>query len=211
MPITPADRTRLNNNIAAGLVPSWGEPVAGQTSLAGAVCLALRLPWEQQPAIIADPDYVFVTRLHDAFLGTPAERAALFGALAFAWLETAGADRSTWVGLVVRGAVERVTPIAFRAGVARDPLRAAELEAAATLCEGAVTETSARAAKLAALGIEDLESTAGAAAKAFWRGTNLYGGAKDAAKAACSPIDRNAAIRALVTVAIDAYTAEGRS
>jgi len=200
--VTPQERIRVKKTINAGLVVGWGQPVAGETSLAGAICIGLSIEFEAQPAIIADPDYVFAMRLHDAFDGTPAERAELFVPIGLAMLATAQSDRSLWAAAVARGCVERVLPLAFRA------VGGAELLAAALDCEADPSEAKAHAAKVAARGVPILETTAACAAKALWRGDNVYGAAKDAAKAACA--GGNATIAELVAVALDAYSAEKR-
>jgi hypothetical protein len=222
--ITPETRTRVTEIISAGLVTGLGKPVPGQMCLEAAICLAFGEPHSDEPRCVAVPDRKFAIRLQDAYPGTPEERAALFLPLGLAQLGTAGTDRRPWVKLVAEGTIRKIVPIYLRRAAEKQaPASAhhASLLAAADRCEAKGTEEAARAARkiaAAAAAAADAAAAAYAAADAAYAAADAAAAAADAAAAAAAYADaaayaslRRQAIEISVSIALEAYKAEGRS
>lgn len=222
-------RSKLTEIVSAGLVKGLGTPEPGKLCLEAAICLALGEAHGDKPSCVAAPDNAFAIRLQDAYPGTPEERAKLFLPLGLAQLGTAGTDRKPWAKLLVEGTIRKVLPMWLRNAAEKqsDKTHRAALLAAADKCESDGTQESAMhardaadaaqpataayayataAADAATAAAADAYAATAAAAYAY-----AYAAAIAAADAATAVVMRRKAIEMSVSIALEAYAAEGRS
>jgi hypothetical protein len=216
--ITPDTRNKIADIVSQGLVCGVGKPVPGQLCLEAAICLALGEPHGDEPSCVAAPDRNFAIRLQDAFPGTSQERAALFLPLGLAQLGTAGTDRLPWLRAVVEGTIRKVIPLYLRHAAEKTSGGVAHREtllAVAARCEQDGTREAALAAKQVAYAAAYADADAYAAAYAAAAAAAAAAAyAADAAAAAyAAPYAaalRRQAIELSVSIALEAYKAEGR-
>jgi hypothetical protein len=223
-----AVRSKLTEIVSAGLVKGLGTPEPGKLCLEAAVCLALGEAHGDKPSCVAAPDNAFAIRLQDAYPGTPEERARLFLPLGLAQLGTADTDRKPWLRLLIEGTIRKVLPMWLRnaAEKQRDETHRAALFAVAERCESDGTQESARHARQVADAAADAASAYAAAASASIASAAAADADADAAAAAASAYAAAASAAAYaaadagvlrktiemsVSVALEAYAAEGRS
>jgi hypothetical protein len=213
-----AVRSKLTEIVSAGLVKGLGTPEPGKLCLEAAVCLALGEAHGDKPSCVAAPDNAFAIRLQDAYPGTPEERARLFLPLGLAQLGTADTDRKPWLRLLIEGTIRKVLPMWLRnaAEKQRDETHRAALFAVAERCESDGTQESTRHARQVAASASAYSAYAAAAsayaAAASADAASAYAAAASAAAYAAADADvLRKTIEMSVSVALEAYAAEGRS
>ena len=237
--ITTEIRDRLTTAITPGLVSGLGQPEPGQMCVEAAICWALGESHGDRPTCVAAPDRHYAIAINDAAWSSPAIRAKHMLPLALAQLGTAGTDRTAWEARVIEGTIRRVLPLSLRAAawVHPDAAHRAMLLAAADRCDADGTREAARSAYNAAnaarsaynaanaanavsyaYNASNAASNAAYAAYAYaaaYNASYAYAAAyaADAAEAAAEAAAYAAdlVLSTAVSVALDAYAAEGRS
>ena len=223
--ITHEQESRLRSIFDRGLCSGMGKE-GGQVCVEAAVSLALYPDGglSDAPECVAAPDRRYAIRINDAAWSSPEVRADALWPLALAQVGTAGTDRCEWVRRVVEGTIRRVVPMVMERAAEARPYHAEALRAAAERCRREGTREAALSAKKAAA-----YTTASAASAATYAASAAaYTAASaDAAAAAAAAADAYAAyaayayayadaewrdrvLRESVSVALDAYKAEGR-
>ena len=225
--ITTEIRDRLTTAITPGLVSGLGQPEPGQMCVEAAICWALGESHGDRPTCVAAPDRDCAIAINDSAWSSPAIRAKHMLPLALAQLGTAGTDRTAWEARVIEGTIRRVLPLSLRAAarVHPDATHAAALIAAADRCDADGTREAARSAYNAAYAVSYASSYAASyavaaanAAYAAYAADAANAASYAVAVAAAAYADDDAAAYAAdlvlstaVSVALDAYAAEGRS
>ena len=175
--ITVEQAARVLETVDAGLIGGLGDPQPGQMCVEAAVCFALGLPHDDQPACVAPTIRSFVIRLNDAEWSSKGARAKGMRRLAIAQLGSAGhINQRKFVDAMVDKAIRVFVPRALReaAKVQPDERHRLALTEAAERCERDGDRAAAEAAGAAAA----------AAAEAGWRAAAEAGWRAEAAAAA---------------------------
>ena len=228
--ITPEIRDRLTTAITPGLVSGLGQPEPGQMCVEAAICWSMGESHGDRPTCVAAPDRDYAVAINDSAWSSPAARAQHMLPLALAQLGTAGTDRAAWEARVIEGTIRRVLPLSLRAAawVHPDATHQAALVAAADRCDADGTREAARSAYNASDAsayayASDASAYAYAAyASAYDYAASAYAYAAYAAyayayaanaayRADAAADDSDLVLTTAVSVALDAYAAEGRS
>ena len=212
MKITDEIRDRITTAITPGLVSGLGQPEPGQMCVEAAICWALGESHGDRPTCVAAPDRDCAIAINDSAWSSPAIRAKHMLPLALAQLGTAGTDRTAWEARVIEGTIRRVLPLSLRAAawVHPDAAHRAMLLAAADRCDADGTREAARSAYNAANAARSAYAVSYAVSYASYASyaapyavDDAYADADDAAA--------DLVLSTAVSVALDAYAAEGRS
>ena len=136
--------------VDAGLVSGLGEAVPGKMCVEAAVCYAMGLPHSDEPTCVGAAVRTFKIRLNDSRWPTDADRTKGMRKLAIAQLGSDSIDQMAFAKQVGLECQRRVLPLTLRRAASFGGKYAAELEAAAVLCETSTTHEEAKAATLAA-------------------------------------------------------------
>ena len=218
--ITHEQESRLRSIFDRGLCSGMGKE-GGQVCVEAAVSLALYPDGglSDAPECVAAPDRRYAIRINDAEWSSPEVRADALWPLALAQVGTAGTDRCEWVRRVVEGTIRRVVPMVMERAAEARPYHAEALRAAAERCRREGTREAALSAKKAAAytTASAAYTTASAASAATYAAASADAYTAAAAVAAAAAADAAAAaewrdrvLRESVSVALDAYKAEGR-
>ena len=175
---------------------------------------------------VASPDRDYAVAVNDSAWSSPEARAQHMLPLALAQIGTAGTDRTVWEAHVLEGTIRRVLPLPLRAAarVHPDATHQATLVAAADRCASDGTREAARAAYVAASDAADYVASGFAAAHAADYAADYAAAAYVASDAAAYVVayavyaasttaagdDSDLLLITAVSVALDAYAAEGR-
>ena len=157
---------RVLEVVDAGLVSGLGEAIPGRMCVEAAVCYAMGLPHSDEPSCVGAAVRGFKIRLNDSKWPTDADRTKGMRKLAIAQLGSDTIDQMQFSKHVALECQRRVLPLAMRRAASFKGPFAERLEAAAVVCESAITLEEANAATLAARAVTK-ESRAEANAYAY--------------------------------------------
>lgn len=138
--ITRAIARKVLKVVDAGLVAGIGDPEPGKMCVEAAVCYALGLPHDDNPACVAPVLRSIQIRLNDSNWSSDRARAKGLRRLALAQLGSAGSlDESEFIKRVLGVVIRKTFPVAFRAvaAVVKDDKLKAEWSDLALRCEAA--------------------------------------------------------------------------